>query len=117
MTLIRMNAGTGIITVNLDTLKKLRPDDRDAFMKLGREYSFKWAQTVNTSQNEMIESYKKEGMIINSLSDSEREKWSQLFEAQLIEAWVKTEEKAGATGVKKMTKEWLDAIGAKNIMP
>ena len=117
LTFIRMNAGSGIITVNLDTINKLNPDDRDVFLKLGREYSLKWAQTVYSSQSEMVKDYKKAGMIITNLSRAEREKWGKICETQLIKAWLDAQEKAGVSNVRAMMKKWLVSIGAGEVMP
>jgi len=117
LTLIRMNAGSGIITVNLDTVNKLNPDDRDVFLNLGREYALKWAQTVYSSQSEMIKDYEKEGMIITNLPRAEREKWGKICETQLIKVWLDAQEKAGVSNVRAMMKEWLVSIGAAEVMP
>lgn len=113
------NCGSGIVTVNLDSVKKLSPSDQKVLFQLGRDYSFQYAQALYQSMNKKIEGYKKVGVIVKKFPKAERDKWRDNSETKIIEAWLKQVKKTGGnvSDAKEVIGKYLAAGGASFLMP
>jgi len=117
--LAHFNSGSGIVTINLDSVKKLSPADRDVLFQVGRDYSFQYAQAAYQSLDKLIAGYKKAGVKVKEFPEAERAKWRDSSETKIIEAWLDQVKKTGGnvSDAKEVIGKYLSAAGASSVMP
>ena len=109
--------GTAYRPVNLDTLNKMTPGDREVFLELGREFSLRGAEAMRDRVPGLFKGFKAAGMTVIEFPKAERDKWQQMSEMEWIKIFLEEQEKAGVADIRALTGKWLTLIGMPEVMP
>ncbi|MBW1971846.1 MAG: hypothetical protein DRG20_00070 [Deltaproteobacteria bacterium] len=94
----------GIITINLDTWKKLSPDIKKIISDVGKEYSKIEADKIIALEKEYKEKMKAKGCEIIEISKDEVKKWASICEEASKSKWLKRAQKEGVKGKELMER-------------
>jgi TRAP-type C4-dicarboxylate transport system substrate-binding protein len=109
------------MAVNNDTYAKLPPEVQKILRDLGREYSVKVAEMVNsrheTAMKQMVEIGAKQNppVQVNKWSEAERLKWFNAM-PNIAQEWVKTNEAKGLPAG-AVLKAYMDAARKRGAKP
>jgi TRAP-type C4-dicarboxylate transport system substrate-binding protein len=85
--------------INLDTWKKLTPQDRELFINVGRKAEGIYLDWFDQHLKKVEEDFKKSGIVHNILSDKDRMEWATVM-PDLPAKWAKEMEAKGLPGWK-----------------
>ena len=85
--------------INLDTWKKLTPQDRELFLNVGRKAEGIYLDWFDQHLKKVEEDFKKNAVVHNTLSDKDRKEWSTVM-PDLPAEWAKEMEAKGLPGWK-----------------
>lgn len=111
------NGGAPAYTINMETIKKLSPQDRDILMKLGREFTSIYAEALSKYLDDLMKKYQQAGVKIMKFPNDERQKWRKEGEPKLIEAWLRELKGASPDEGKKVIETYLSAMGGGDVIP
>ncbi|MBU2550630.1 MAG: TRAP transporter substrate-binding protein DctP [Proteobacteria bacterium] len=99
--------------VNLDTWKKISPEDQKIILKLGDEASMTLARMMLEERDKVAEAFQKAGVEIMDLPKAEADKWNNMPEVKAYaDNWAKEAEAKGLPG-QRLLAEWRKMIGSK----
>lgn len=107
--------GGSLRTLALSALDKMTPADRETFMAIGRELSYRYAKAVDERETQLLKKYKDAGMVIKDFPADQREKWMNTCEKNVYKAFL--EANKDVPNIRELFKKWLTTIGAPQLMP
>jgi len=114
---VDFNPGAPFYTINMETLNRLSPKDREILMKLGRDFTSVYADALSKYIDELMTKFKNEGVNIIRFPAEERERWKRECEPKLIDAWLKELKGVNMEEAKKVIEAFLSATGGKDVIP